>query len=85
MKPNNPNWLLRVGKLLLITGISLMLSVGAFAQGDPGNGGDGNPGDPDAPIDGGVTLLVAAGVAYGAKQWHNSRKNKKEATSESYN
>ena len=51
-----------------------MLSVSASAQ---------DMGDPDAPIDGGVSLLVVAGVAYGAKQWHNSRKNKKEATSES--
>ena len=74
---NNRNSLLRVGKLLLITGLSLMLSVGAFAQGSP-------DGEVDAPIDGGVSLLVAAGVAYGAKQWHKSRKNKKEETGESY-
>lgn len=74
--------MLRAGKLLLITGISLMLSVGAFAQTDPGNGNDGLP-DPDAPFDGGVSLLVAAGVAYGVKQWRSSRKSKEESI-ESY-
>ena len=41
----------------------------------------GDPGDPDAtqaPIDGGVSLLIAAGVAYGAKKAHEHRKNKKQ-------
>jgi hypothetical protein len=32
--------------------------------------------DPDAPIDGGVGLLIAAGVGYGYKKYRNSRKNK---------
>lgn len=35
----------------------------------------GNPGDdPDIPIDGGVSLLVAAGVAYGIKKIRDERK-----------
>ncbi len=41
----------------------------------------GNPGrDPDTeiPIDGGVSLLVAAGVAYGAKKAYDKRKKSKE-------
>lgn len=39
------------------------------------------PDEPDplnAPIDGGVSLLIAAGVAYGAKKAHEHRKNKKQ-------
>ena len=32
----------------------------------------------NAPIDGGVSLLIAAGVAYGAKKAHEHRKNKKQ-------
>jgi hypothetical protein len=45
----------------------------AMAQPDP-------EGDPDAPIDGGVGILVAAGVIYGMKKIkENKRKeNKKE-------
>ena len=61
--------LLRTGKLLLITGVSLMLTVSAFAQ----DNFDGDPDDP-VPFDGGISLLAAAGVAYGVKQWHNKRK-----------
>jgi preprotein translocase subunit SecY len=38
----------------------------------------GDPGDdPDAPIDGGVSLLVAAGVGYGIKKAKESRKKNK--------
>jgi hypothetical protein len=39
--------------------------------------GDPNPPDPDAPIDGGISLLVAAGIGYGAKKARDSRKKKK--------
>ncbi len=33
-------------------------------------------GNPDAPIDGGLSLLVAAGVGYGAKKLKEKRDNK---------
>ena len=33
-------------------------------------------GDPDAPIDGGVGILVAAGVAYGVKRFRDERRKK---------
>ena len=62
----------RIGKILLIAGIGLMMSIGAYAQDDDGLT------DPDTPIDGGVTLLVAAGVAYGAKQWRDARNKKND-------
>ena len=52
-------------------GLGLMLSMGAFAQGDV----NGDP-DTDVPIDGGVSLLAVAGVAYGAKQWREARNKK---------
>ena len=35
---------------------------------------DDDPGDPDAPIDGGVSLLVAAGIGYGLKKARDNRK-----------
>ena len=40
------------------------------AQGDPGN--------PDAPIDGGLSILIAAGVGYGVKKVRDNRKKKQE-------
>ena len=40
--------------------------------------GGGDPsGDPDAPIDGGVSLLIAAGIGYGIKK-NKERKNGKD-------
>jgi hypothetical protein len=48
-------------KLCIIIIILSGLPKKVNAQIDPG-------GDPDAPIDGGVSLLVAAGVGYGIKK-----------------
>lgn len=43
-----------------------------FAQGDPG-------GDPDVvPVDGGLSILAAAGVAYGVKKLRDYRKKKNQ-------
>ncbi|MBC7887717.1 MAG: hypothetical protein H7Z13_07490 [Ferruginibacter sp.] len=37
---------------------------------------DSGPCDPDTPIDGGVSVLVAAGVVYGLKKIRDERKKK---------
>lgn len=37
----------------------------------PGGGPGGGPGNPAVPIDGGVFLLIASGLAYGAKKLYN--------------
>jgi len=51
-----------------LVGLGFLLSVSAFAQpGDPG-------GDPDVPIDGGIGILIAAGVLYGSKKIYDARK-----------
>ncbi len=34
--------------------------------------------DPDLPIDGGVSLLVAAGVGYGIKKYKDERKKREQ-------
>ncbi|HEY8401110.1 MAG TPA: hypothetical protein VIK89_07610 [Cytophagaceae bacterium] len=44
-----------------------------------------NPGDPDVPIDGGASLLAAAGVGYGAKKIRDYMKAKKQKESEAGN
>jgi hypothetical protein len=52
-------------KAIIALLLTLVFPILTFAQlGDPGGGS----GDPDVPIDGGLSLLVAAGVGYGAKQ-----------------
>lgn len=38
--------------------------------------------DPGAPIDGGISLLVAAGIGYGAKKARDARKKNKQAPAE---
>lgn len=40
--------------------------------GQPGGGCD--PFDPDCPIDGGLSLLIAAGIGLGAKKAYQERK-----------
>jgi len=56
--------------LLFITIVLLMTNqLHAQTITDPGEGNGGGDGDPDnVPIDGGISLLVAAGVGYGAKK-----------------
>jgi hypothetical protein len=59
---------------ILITLFVLLLPSLLHAQStvpDPG-------GDPDVPIDGGLSLLLAAGVGYVAKKGHDARKRKME-------
>ena len=42
--------------------------------------GGGNPVPPtDAPLDGGLTLLIAAGIGYGAKKVYDKRKKNQAA------
>lgn len=48
---------------LALTGLFLVLALPSIAQ-DPGPDPGG---DPDAPIDGGIAILAAAGIAYGVK------------------
>ena len=62
---------LRMIMPVLMMVIILCLPMLVHAQPDPG-------GDPDVPIDGGLSLLVAAGVGYAAKKGYDKKK-KKEA------
>ena len=48
--------------------LAIVLPLLALAQ--PDNPGEG------VPIDGGASILLAAGIAYGAKKIHDSRKKK---------
>lgn len=64
----------RLSAIVLLSGIFFiafsLLPATVFGQPDPG-------GDPDAPIDGGVVLLIAAGVGYGVKRTREQRKKNK--------
>ena len=55
---------------IFLTIFTLIPECSSAQIGDPGD-------DPDAPIDGGVSLLVAAGVGYGIKKAKEGRKKNK--------
>jgi hypothetical protein len=55
---------------ILISVTALFYSSEAFAQLGPGNPG----GDPDVPIDGGLSYLIAGGILYGVHRLRKSRK-----------
>ncbi len=57
-------------KLLLFLAGMCLVYIKAHAQ------GDGLPGDPGAPFDGGLSIALIAGLGYGAKKLHKGRKNK---------
>jgi len=51
-------------KIMVFVPTLLLLTIPAMAQGSP----------PATPIDGGLSLLLLAGGAYGAKKIYNKRK-----------
>ena len=49
----------------------ILLPTLVQAQGNPG-------GDPGVPIDGGASLILAAGIGYGAKKLKDAREKKRK-------
>lgn len=63
------NLKLLVVSFLFFSFLALLPSICSAQLGDPA-------GDPDAPIDGGVGILLAAGVGYGIKKYKDAQKDK---------
>ncbi|MGZ5247011.1 MAG: PID-CTERM protein-sorting domain-containing protein [Flavitalea sp.] len=56
--------------------IAICIPVITMAQGDPGI-------DPDpVPLDGGLSLLIGAGIAYGAKKAYDKKKKDNKTSDE---
>ena len=64
----------RQAKFVIFTGVLIVL-LNAFPYTVKAQVPD-PLGDVDAPIDGGVSLLVVAGIGYGIKKHRDSRKDK---------
>jgi hypothetical protein len=74
------HFVMRSFRLVLTLGLVLLGTLVTFsAPGPPSSTSTGGaPGcwpPPCIPIDGGITILIAAGAAYGAKKIFDSRKN----------
>ncbi len=64
----------RVAILVVLLIVVFIVPISVFAgPGDPGC----DPLDPACPIDGGLSLLIAAGIGVGAKKAYDTRKQKK--------
>ena len=59
-----------VFRVLLLSSFVILISQIALAQPPP-------PPDPTIPIDGGITLLLAAGIGYGVKKIYGKRNTAK--------
>ena len=64
-------------KLALAIGLVTIPTI-LMAQPDPPGDGDNNTNDADVPFDGGVSLLVAAGIGYGIKKVYDQKKQEKD-------
>jgi hypothetical protein len=64
----------RLTVVLMTLFLTCLPTILLLAQGDPG-------GDPDenVPFDGGISILVAAGIGYAVKKGYDRRKKNKEA------
>ena len=62
-------------KKIILTAIIFFFVLVVKAQPEE-NGGD--PPESDVPLDGGITLLIAAGVGYGARKYRNERRKIKK-------
>lgn len=60
--------------VLLLFFISISITVFADPGGGTGGDPDGTPADTDIPIDGGLSLLLAAGAGYGLRKIAQKRK-----------
>lgn len=61
----------------LLPTLLLLVAMGEMVLAQPGTGGPspGTPANPtNIPLDGGISLLLAGGVAYGIKHLKNRRK-----------
>lgn len=81
MLPNNDSMKKYTFKVIATFSFVAMMALGTDVLASPPGGGGGPSGQggcippPCVPIDGGISLLIAAGVALGGKKIFNSLKN----------
>jgi hypothetical protein len=61
-------------KFIRIFCLLMVASLPLLAQ-EEELGTENGPAPGDVPVDGGISLLLAAGVAYGASRWRKEKEN----------
>jgi hypothetical protein len=61
-------------KFIRIFCLLMVASLPLLAQ-EEELGTESGPAPGDVPVDGGISLLLAAGVAYGASRWRKEKEN----------
>lgn len=74
MLPTKPQRLFQMKTIRILFLLMLIFNTGISKADDPGLPG----GDPDVPIDGGMLILLAAGVYYGVKKIRNNKEKEIE-------
>ncbi len=66
--------------IIFTLALALSFSISSFAQPEPpsGHGSGSNQNGGNAPIGGGLTILLGLGAAYGGKKLYDSRKESLE-------
>ena len=59
-------------RILQILAVVVILSIPMLSHAQPGFGDDVS----DVPVDGGISLLVAAGIGYGAKKIRDNKRKR---------
>ena len=78
--PDQVNVMRKYSRQIVMLAGLMMLGLVALAQPGNGNGPRRPPGPPrpQIPIDGGISILAAAGVAYGARKLYIMRQKGQE-------
>lgn len=63
-----------IKSIFILSVLVLSMNIVSAQSGGGGGGGFGDEPDDNGPIDGGITLLVAAAGIYGAKKAFNRKK-----------
>jgi hypothetical protein len=66
----------KIKRVLLTAVLLFSISVNIQAQDEGIATEEGPPNPSDAPVDGGISLLLAAGVAYGIRKQHKRSQEK---------
>ena len=70
------SWKYPLGRILRLSFVVILCAAPLLVLAQAGGWGGSGTNIVDAPIDGGISILLAAGIGYGAKKLYNKRLKK---------